>query len=178
MKTKHFQTELALLAGDDLSEAEATEVKRHLSVCPDCRAHLQKLQKSQEALGDFAANTATLPAIDLRSRVQKSLPTPAQIHRRHNLLHTWAPAATVIVACTLLFMVMGPDSNSTAPVDSGLTSNQITNHSGPRVIGTPVTYDPVHLDQLADPDPNQEVFMKQRSSEDSSANQIHFFEVP
>ncbi|MAT15827.1 MAG: hypothetical protein CMJ46_11235 [Planctomyces sp.] len=148
--TKHYQTELALLVGDDLSEAEAVEVYRHLSTCPECRAHLQKLRKSQNALSEYALETSASPKVDLRARVQKSLPTPAQIQRRHRILHNWAPAATVVVACTLLFMVMSPEQST--PTNN---TGHVSAPSGGRmhsIRDDRVTFDQKHLDELTRPE--------------------------
>ncbi|QDU81159.1 hypothetical protein Pla110_28960 [Polystyrenella longa] len=154
MKTKHYQTELALLVGDDLPEADAAEVYRHLSTCPECRGHLQKLKKSQDRLSDYALSTSEVPSIDLRTRVQKSLPSAAQVERRHRLLHTWAPAATVVVACTLLFMVMGPEQ-STAPVPGGSSSAHLRSARVNGDMLNRVTFDPEHFERMAAP--NQEM---------------------
>jgi anti-sigma factor RsiW len=42
--------QLALYAGDDLSDTEKPSVESHLRGCAECRAHLDSLQRSREAM--------------------------------------------------------------------------------------------------------------------------------
>lgn len=135
MLNQHHKTELALLVGNDLSEAEALAVKRQMALCPESREHHKNLEQGMKPLREFAEQTAEVPQADLWPGVKEQLKSRSQIERRRHLLHTFAPAASVLVACSFLFLLMGQTEN-TAP----------NNHpTGPTVpVSAPMGGAPVH----------------------------------
>jgi hypothetical protein len=105
---RRVRRSLALLAGNDLGEADQVAVDRHLAVCPDCRTVWQRLQTGQQALervrtgtsGPRPLEASVWPAVE---RSLEANPWPAGADWRG-----WLPTGALAAACLTLFLLIPP----------------------------------------------------------------------
>lgn len=114
MKCREVKRELALYLGHDgTSPSRWEQVRRHLSVCGDCRAHAARLKETlavverAEAPSTYEIQGSVWP--ELQARLDN--PRPARDPRRFS---NWIPLASVAVAC-LLFVTVWTASPEPAP---------------------------------------------------------------
>jgi len=132
MNCRRAQTDIALWAGNDLSEIDCQSLQRHLEVCPKCRdykAHMQAIMQVVDECplrdeADEASKSAVAEGLwpSLASRLV-SLPTP-----RNDRFNGWIPAIAVAAVCLAMLMVASPQDafpptssavpNETDPADT------------------------------------------------------------
>jgi Putative zinc-finger len=104
LKCRKTQKLLALLAGNDLDEASQVDVRRHLAVCPDCRAQWQGLQAGQQTLEQVRARPAsaseTPPSI--WGDVHRLLGTTTKAPPPGASWRGWLPAGALAAACLVV----------------------------------------------------------------------------
>lgn len=128
MNCRQAKTEMALWVGDDLDEASARQVERHVAVCPECRDALVALRQSQSVLqalagskhaGDVDAallKPASSNLVRLASDGFESLwpavsrRLPGQSGARMRRFNGWLPAAAVMAACVAILVVTGQNA--------------------------------------------------------------------
>ena len=102
MRCNWDKSELAMLIGDDGDLEQRTAVRQHVDHCQECRVHVQRLRRSQQALqilqpaGEFPSDYRTV-----RSNVLNSLRTDqssADVRRFNQLVASIALAAGLLAA--------------------------------------------------------------------------------
>lgn len=137
MNCRRAQTDIALWAGNDLSESDCQSLQRHLEACPKCRgykAHMQAIMQVMDECplrdeADEASKSAVAGGLwpSLASRLV-SLPTP-QVDR----FNGWIPAIAVAAVCLAMLMVASPQDafppkNSTVPANAEAEWSHETSH--------------------------------------------------
>ncbi|MCY2964163.1 MAG: zf-HC2 domain-containing protein [Planctomycetota bacterium] len=103
---RKYRADLALLAGNDLDAATRLEVERHVVTCPECRAHWQELQSSQQAL-EQSRGTAVVVSLETSSvwvDVQRQIRVVDERSRRGSW-RGWLPAVAMAAACLAVILI-------------------------------------------------------------------------
>ena len=96
----HNRRQIALLAGEDLSPADASAAERAVHSCPDCRGHFESVREGLSALGDSAADAHPgTPSLWPQMRDRLAVVSPAAPPSRMN---GWIPAFAVTAAALLV----------------------------------------------------------------------------
>ena len=124
MNCREAKAEIALLVGNDLEDAGAREsLRRHVSACPECRGHYQRLKQTFKFLEQadktetFEVRESMWPALStrLRHRQQEQKPSRRQ----------WWPLASFLAACIVVVAIINtpaPEHSHAPVVDRGMMS--------------------------------------------------------
>ncbi len=124
MNCREAKAEIALLVGNDLKDAGAREsLRRHVSACPECRGHYQRLKQTFRVLEQadktetFEVRESLWPALStrLRHRQQEQKPSRRQ----------WWPLASFLAACLVVVAIVNtpaPQHPHAPAVDRGMMS--------------------------------------------------------
>ncbi len=106
MNCNDFKHDLALLAGEDLEEAEAKTAARHSAECPSCRDSLRHLEDSQTIMRTVRETPLDVDVPSLWPRIRAQL-MPATLEQTGQHYPNWVPSATLAAACLALLVFVG-----------------------------------------------------------------------
>jgi hypothetical protein len=113
MNCRHARTEIALLAGGDLTDAvRVAELRRHVSGCTECRRHYRGLKSSlatlagSDAAATWAQSASVWPAVHQAILTPPPTPAATAVQSLKNLRH-WTPFAAMTAACLLMMFALG-----------------------------------------------------------------------
>jgi hypothetical protein len=107
MNCREAKTDIALWVGEDLAvPAQREELRRHLSVCPECRSQARRLKSALRVL-EAADQDRTYDAADslwpeLANRIQNRAGRDAPSSR----FNGWVPLVAATAAAALLVVVL------------------------------------------------------------------------
>lgn len=110
MAERHEAARLSALLDDELSEAAALAVTRHVAGCADCHADLEGLRAARAAvrgLPNVAPPVAMLSGVADEARRRR--------HRRRRIAASAVLTLSVVTATTLAAFVMGRDRGTVVP---------------------------------------------------------------
>ena len=116
---------VALLVGDDISDADRPEVERHIAECSSCKSYHAGLLETQNQLLSVAAEpTAKSPGLwaDLQPKVQL-----ASQGRSAKQFNGWAAALAVAATVMAMFAI----SSDMTPVQSANTVPEFSPSAAP-----------------------------------------------
>jgi hypothetical protein len=118
MRCKQAKRQIALSVGKDLVLSAESELQRHITSCPDCRAHARQMRDSLAVLQAYDAATVDerLPSVWPRVRAQLQAVPEAPPARPSLGL---APAFAVLAACLIMYVSMNYSigSSVSSPLD-------------------------------------------------------------
>lgn len=127
---RHEDSRLSALLDDELDDAAALEVIRHVSSCPWCMVELEAVRETRQAL-------RCLPTVEPPRDLYTGMVLPAPSGswaRTGRRVRIGAAAVVSAVLLTAVSLVAGePDEDAvTPPVDSYVAEHVASTHAGPR----------------------------------------------
>ncbi|MGD9854226.1 MAG: anti-sigma factor [Planctomycetaceae bacterium] len=134
MNCKQAQREIALWAGHDLDDASQKEsVRRHVTGCPCCRAHYQRMKRTLHVLEraerpvTYVTGDSLWPVLASRiSHAQQRASTP----RNTRPLRSWMPFVAMTAAGFILLLVLNEQPPG-GTVQRGFSPAPIFSAEGP-----------------------------------------------
>jgi hypothetical protein len=133
-KCRKMRRLLALWAGNDLDERDATGLERHLASCPHCREVRQGLHRSQRAL------EAVRPGTVLENQQSASVWPGVARHVRsidENSVpqgwREWLPTAALAAACVAMMAALIPTARSGDGRSTSIATSRPSQPGSPRL---------------------------------------------